>query len=70
MAHCQVCGKIGGFGHNVSHSKRRTNTRWMPNVHRATMVIKGERVRVNACTRCIRNQFKETRLKTRDRTSA
>lgn len=67
MAHCQVCGKIGGFGHNVSHSKRRTNTRWLPNVHRVTMVIGGERVRVKACTRCIRTQFKAPRVRRADR---
>ncbi|HEV7711116.1 MAG TPA: L28 family ribosomal protein, partial [Asanoa sp.] len=25
---CDVCGKRPGFGHNVSHSHRRTNRRW------------------------------------------
>ena len=63
MASCQICGKVGGSGHNVSHSKRRTNTRWLPNVHRATMVVNGLRVRVKACTRCIRSQYKPARQK-------
>ena len=63
MASCHVCGKIGGFGHNVSHSKRRTNTRWLPNIHKATMVLDGKRVRVKACTRCIRSQFKAPRIR-------
>ena len=61
MAHCQVCGKIGRFGKNVSHSKRRTSTRWLPNVQRTTMTLKGARVRVAACTRCIRTQYKAVR---------
>ena len=29
---CDVCGKGPGFGHNVSHSHRRTNRRWNPNI--------------------------------------
>ncbi|MBI4337243.1 MAG: 50S ribosomal protein L28 [Chloroflexi bacterium] len=63
MAHCEVCGKIGRFGRNVSHSKRHTSARWLPNVHRVSMVVKGTRRQVAACTRCIRNQFKGTRTK-------
>ena len=63
MASCQICGKVGGTGHNVSHSKRRTNTRWLPNVHRVTMMVNGQRTRVKACTRCIRSQYKPARVR-------
>ncbi len=42
-------------GHNVSHSKRRTNRRFMPNVHSRRLSINGQRVRVNICTRCLRS---------------
>ena len=63
MARCQVCGKIGRFGNNVSHSNRHTSRRWLPNVHRATFHLNGEPVRLSACTRCIRSQYKGTRVK-------
>jgi len=29
---CQVTGKVPGFGHNISHSHRRTKRRFDPNV--------------------------------------
>ena len=31
-ATCQVTGAVPGFGHNVSHSKRRTKRRFNPNI--------------------------------------
>ena len=55
---CQVCGKIGVWGHNVSHSKRRTKTRFMPNVHKLTVSTNGERRRLAICTRCLRTAHK------------
>ncbi|NMI00947.1 50S ribosomal protein L28 [Pseudonocardia acidicola] len=30
---CQLTGREPGFGKSVSHSHRRTNRRWDPNVH-------------------------------------
>ncbi|MFD6452321.1 MAG: 50S ribosomal protein L28, partial [Rhodococcus sp. (in: high G+C Gram-positive bacteria)] len=29
---CDVCAKGPGFGKSVSHSHRRTNRRWNPNI--------------------------------------
>ncbi|MDO8749645.1 MAG: 50S ribosomal protein L28 [Dehalococcoidia bacterium] len=58
MSECQVCGKNGQFGHNVSHSKRRTNTRWLPNVHQARLQIDGRTQRVRLCTRCLRTHHR------------
>ncbi|UCH42481.1 MAG: 50S ribosomal protein L28 [Dehalococcoidales bacterium] len=55
---CDICGKTTQFGHNVSHSKRHTKRRWVPNIHPATLVINGERKRLNLCTRCLRTQHK------------
>ncbi len=60
MAKCDICGKIPGFGHNVSHSKRRTGRMWMPNIQRRTMVVRGVSQRVYICTRCLRTQGKAT----------
>lgn len=55
MSHrCQLCGKGVSFGHNVSHSNRKTNRRWLPNIQRTLVVVGGVRHRVQACTRCIR----------------
>jgi large subunit ribosomal protein L28 len=58
---CDICGKRVQFGHNVSHSKRRTNRKWLPNIHRTTIIINGEKKKVNICTRCLRTQYKTTR---------
>ena len=55
MAKCQLCGKVSHTGNNVSHSKRRTKTRWYPNVQRVRLTIDGKRQRVSLCTRCLRS---------------
>ncbi|HEY55950.1 MAG TPA: 50S ribosomal protein L28 [Dehalococcoidia bacterium] len=55
---CDLCGKSPQFGHNVSHSKRRTNRRWLPNIHPVTITTDGKVRRLNLCTRCLRNQHK------------
>ena len=53
------------MGRNVSHSKRHTPARWLPNVQRHTMVVNGARVRAYACTRCLRTQMKPSRTRAR-----
>ncbi|MDO8687172.1 MAG: 50S ribosomal protein L28 [Dehalococcoidales bacterium] len=58
---CEICNKSPQFGHNVSHSKRRTNHLWMPNIHPARVVINGVQKRLNLCTRCLRTQSKKNR---------
>jgi large subunit ribosomal protein L28 len=55
---CEICGKGVSFGHNVSHSKRRTNRRWLPNIQKTAMIVAGVAHRVQACTRCIRTARK------------
>jgi large subunit ribosomal protein L28 len=42
----------------VSHSKRRTNRDFLPNIHRMTITIDGQAKKVNLCTRCLRTQYK------------
>ena len=39
MAKCEVCGKGVTFGHNVSHSNRKTNRAWKPNIRRVKAVV-------------------------------
>ena len=46
------------FGHNVSHSKRSTNMRQMPNVHRMRLEVERRTQRVHLCTRCLRTYHK------------
>lgn len=58
MSLCQVCGKGVGHGHNVSHSKRRTNRRWLPNVQKKKITVNDQTVRLNVCTRCLRTMQK------------
>ena len=38
-ANCDVCGKGPGFGHNISHSHRRTKRRWNPNIQRVRAMV-------------------------------
>ena len=58
MARCDICLKSGQSGNNVSHSKRRTRTRWSANVQKATIYVDGAAKRVKICTRCLRSQYR------------
>ena len=52
---CDVCGKRPGFGHNVSHSHRRTNRRWNPNIQTVRTPAGGGTTRkMQVCTSCIK----------------
>lgn len=55
MAKCSVCGKGVSFGHNVSHSNRKTNRMWKPNIRRVRIVVDGTHKTVNVCSRCLRS---------------
>ena len=41
MAKCDFCGKGVTFGIKVSHSHRRSNRAWKPNVKRVKAVVNG-----------------------------
>ncbi|MXZ91294.1 MAG: 50S ribosomal protein L28 [Chloroflexi bacterium] len=58
---CQMCGKAGMTGNNVSHSNRKTKTRWKANVHKQTLAIDGKPTRVKICSRCLRTMYKPPR---------
>ena len=55
---CEICGKTTAFGHNVSHSNRKTNRTWKPNIQKAIILQNGTSRKVQACTRCIRTNRK------------
>jgi large subunit ribosomal protein L28 len=51
---CDVCGRQPGFGMKVSHSHRRSNRRWNPNIQRVRALVKGTPKRLNVCTKCLK----------------
>ena len=51
---CEICAKGTLNGHSVSHSNRKTNRIWAPNVQDVRVVINGTAKRMNICTRCLR----------------
>lgn len=55
MAKCDICGKGVVFGHNVSHSNRKTNRTWKPNIRKVRAVIHGTHKTVHVCSRCLRS---------------
>ena len=56
MAKCAVCGKGVHFGNNVSHSHRRSNHIWKPNVKSVRVKTEsGNAKRMYVCTSCLRS---------------
>ena len=55
MAKCDICGKGVSFGQNVSHSNRKTNRVWKPNIRKVKAVVDGTSKTVNVCSRCLRS---------------
>ncbi len=55
MAKCEICGKSLVFGNKVSHSHRRSNRTWKPNVKKVKAIVNGTPKRVYVCTRCLRS---------------
>ncbi len=54
---CQLTGKEPQFGHNVSHSNRKTNRRFDPNLQKVTLYSDTLRRKVplRVCTRALRS---------------
>ena len=55
MAKCEYYGKGVSFGIKVSHSHRRSNRTWKPNIKKVKAIVNGSPKRVNVCTRCLRS---------------
>ncbi|MCR4434229.1 MAG: 50S ribosomal protein L28 [Clostridiales bacterium] len=55
MAKCDICNKGISFGLKVSHSNRKTNRTWKPNVRKVRIIENGAPKSVNVCTRCLRS---------------
>jgi len=67
---CEVCAKGTMSGHNVSHSNRKSNRIWAPNVQRVRVVIDGTAKRINVCTRCLRSGYVQRALPTKSNVEA
>ncbi|MEW6032726.1 MAG: 50S ribosomal protein L28 [Bacillota bacterium] len=52
---CEICGKVSGTGHLVSHSNIKTKRTWSPNLQRVRAVIDGRKKRIMVCTACLRS---------------
>lgn len=55
MAKCDVCGKGVHFGIAVSHSHRRSNKAWKPNVKNVRVKTNGAVKTMHVCTSCLRS---------------
>ncbi|MBQ4055433.1 MAG: 50S ribosomal protein L28 [Clostridia bacterium] len=55
MAKCCICGKGVTFGHNVSHSNRKTSRTWKPNIRKVKANMDGTVKTVSVCSRCLRS---------------
>ncbi|MBP7832784.1 MAG: 50S ribosomal protein L28 [Candidatus Levybacteria bacterium] len=53
-AKCMNCSKGVMMGHRVSHSKRRTNHAFKPNLQNKTFVLDGKKLTLRICTNCIK----------------
>lgn len=58
MAKCEICNKSVSFGIKVSHSHRRSNRMWKPNIKRIRTTVNGVRRRMYICSRCLRSSTK------------
>lgn len=58
---CANCGKGVQYGHNVSHSKRRTRRLFKPNLHEARIRVGAGYRRMRLCTKCLRKLKEETK---------
>jgi large subunit ribosomal protein L28 len=62
MAKCEMCGKSPQFGHNVSHSNRKTKRQFKPNIQKMRLLENGQLVSKYLCARCIRTLSKDDKL--------
>ncbi len=59
MAICEKCGKGVTFGIKVSHSHRRSNRTWKPNIRTVKAVVNGTPKTLHLCSRCLRTAKRE-----------
>ncbi|MBQ4109895.1 MAG: 50S ribosomal protein L28 [Clostridia bacterium] len=55
MAKCEICGKGTVFGIQISHSHRRSNRTWKPNIRKVRAIVNGQPKKINVCAKCLRS---------------
>ena len=63
MAVCELTGKGKMYGHNVSFSQRKTRKVFKPNVQKKTLIIDGQKLKVNLATSTLRTLKKKGLVK-------
>ncbi|MEO0081398.1 MAG: 50S ribosomal protein L28 [candidate division WOR-3 bacterium] len=53
--HCEICGKVGAVGSNISHAHNVTKRRWEPNLQRVRARLESGTRRIWVCARCLRS---------------
>ena len=58
---CALTGKETQFGHNVSHSNRKTNRRFAPNIQKTSLLSEtlGRKIRLRISVRALRTVQKK-----------
>jgi large subunit ribosomal protein L28 len=52
---CDVCKKGLLYGKKISHSNRKSNRVWRPNIKRVKAIVNGRPKTIKVCTQCIRS---------------
>lgn len=55
MAKCEFCEKSVRFGLSVSHSNKKSNRSWKPNVRKVKATVNGTPKTVSVCAKCLRS---------------
>ena len=55
MARCAICDKGAHFGNNVSHSHRRSNKMWKPNIRTVKAIVNGSPKTLHVCANCLKS---------------
>ncbi len=63
MAVCELTGKGKMYGHNVSFSQRKTRKVFKPNVQKKTLIIDGQKLKVNVAASTLRTLKKKGLVK-------
>lgn len=52
---CDICGKKGLYGSQISHSHKITKRRQFPNLQKVRARIDGKVRRIKICTKCLKS---------------
>ena len=52
---CDICEKGKISGKTISHSNRKTNRFWQPNIKKVRAIVNGSPKTVKVCTQCIKS---------------